>query len=257
MQKQKLIGINVLLFLLLSSCVPYKKMIYLRSPDKLKSFELKEYKVDRQIKEIIQPGDELYIRVTTSDERPTNFVTTYESYILDITLRSYTVSDDGYIRFPYLGKVFVQDKSIDGVAEEIELALRSYLLNPSVFVKFVNKKITVIGEVHNPGVYFFYDKNINILQAVAYAGDITTFGNRTEVLLIREEEGKIKKYELDLTDENLLKSDFYVIKPEDIIYVEPLRSRRWGFESFPYALLLTVINTGLLIWVYVFYPRSP
>jgi len=232
-------------------------MIYLRSPDKLKSFELKEYPVDREVKEIIRPGDELYIRVTTADEQPTNFLLNNENYTLDVTLRSYTVSDEGYIRFPYLGKLYVQDKTIDGVAGEIEYALREYLLNPSVFVKFVNKKITVIGEVRNPGVYFFYDKTINILQAVAYAGDITTFGNRKEVLLIREEEGKIKKYELDLTDENLLESDFYVIKPEDIIYVEPLRSRRWGFESFPYALLLTVINTGLLIWVYVFYPRSP
>ena len=255
MRQIRFIGFIIIFFVTLSSCVPYKNMIYIQDTDKQKKFEFKEIEINRQIKEIIQPGDELYIRVTTADERPTNFDLSYESYTLDVTLRSYTVSDDGYIRFPYLGKFFVMDKSINVVSEEIEFALREYLLNPSVFVKFVNKKITVIGEVRNPGVYFFYDKSINILQAIAYAGDITSFGNRKDVILIREEEGKIKKYKLDLTDERLLASELYVIKPEDIIYIEPLRSRRWGFETFPYALFITMLNTAFLIWAYVINPN--
>ena len=229
-------------------------MVYIQDADKRRKLELKEFEIDRKIKEIIQPGDELYIKVTTSDERPTNFSVTFESYQMDVTLRSYTVNDEGNIRFPYLGIFFVLNKTLDEVSEEIELALRDYILNPSVFVKFVNKKITVLGEVARPGVYVFYEKDINVLQAIAYAGDITTFGNRKHIVLLREEDKKIKKYKIDLTAEYILTSDLYVVKPEDIIYVEPLRIRRWGFETFPYTLIFTMINTAFLIWAFTINP---
>ncbi|MFC2080680.1 polysaccharide biosynthesis/export family protein [Bacteroidota bacterium] len=229
-------------------------MTYIRDVDKLESGDLKEFTIDRQTKEIIQPGDELFIRVTSSNERPTNFSTRYETFGIDVTLRSYTVSEEGYIRFPYIGKVYVQNKSLEETSEEIEMALNDYLYTPSVFVKFVNKKITIIGSVTNPGVYNFYDKKINLFQAVAHAGDVTTFGNRKHVVLLREEGDKVTKYIVDMTDEGILTSEIYVIQPDDIIYVEPLRMQRWGFESFPYTLLITMINTALLMWAFIISP---
>ncbi|MBA7516908.1 hypothetical protein ES705_08957 [subsurface metagenome] len=251
MQQIRFIGFIIIFSVTISSCVSHKKMVYMQDADKREKLELKEFEIYRQIKEIIQPGDELFIRVTTSDERPTNFSTRYETYGIDVTLRSYTVDQDGYIRFPYLGKVYVLAKSLDEASEEIELALGDFLFTPSVFVKFVNKKITIIGEVTRPGVYNFYDKKINVFQAIAYAGDITTFGNRKRVVLLREEDEKITKYRLDLTDENILMSEIYVVQPDDIIYIEPLKIKKWGFESFPYTLIFTMVNTSLLIWAFM------
>jgi len=225
-------------------------MVLIRDSDKKKK-DLSQFEVSRKLTENVQPNDELYISVGSSDERPTNFtIRASEFSTLDVTLRSYTVDSDGYIRFPYLNKVYVQGKSLEEVSDEIELTLRDYILTPSVVVKFVNKKITVLGEVYNPGVYNFYDKSINVLQAIAHAGDITTFGNRKEAVLIREEDAQITKYKIDLTDEKLLLSDQYIVKPDDIIYIEPLRIKRWGFESFPYTLAFTILNTALIIWTF-------
>jgi len=247
MKKLRSIGILILMLLLTSACVSHKKTIYVQ--DEGKKLPLKEYEIARQITETIQPGDELYITVSTSDERPTNF-SAVEAFGIDVTLRSYTVGDDGYIRFPYLRTVNVLGKTLVEVADEIEGELGSFITTPSVIVRFVNKKITVIGEVSGPGVYNFYDKNINLLQAIAYAGDIGTFGNRKHVILIREENNKIYKHRIDLTDENILVSPYYIVKPDDIIYVEPLRIKRWGFETFPYTLVITLLNTALILYTF-------
>ena len=250
MEKYLLKGIiPCLLCIIVYSCVPYKKTILIQDTDK-RDKEVKMFETAKKVSQQIEVGDELYINVTSSDERATNFSARTIDNSTDITLRSYTVDNDGYIRFPYLGKVFVLNKSLDELSAEIENSLGSYLLTPSVFIKFVNKKITVLGEVSNPGVYNFYDKNINVMQAIAYAGDVTAFGNRTKIALLREIEGKIFKYRLDLTNDNLLLSELYIVQPNDIIYVEPLRIKRWGFETFPYTLIFTVINTALILWTF-------
>lgn len=234
--------------IILNACVPQRKLIYIQDSGPQKP-DLKEFEIDRVSTEEIQPGDELYIRVTSSDETPTNFSESASRYgVLDITLLSYTVDDDGYINFPYLGNLSVHGKSLKDVEAEINEALKDFLLSPSVIVKFVNKKVTVVGEVGAPGVYTFYDKNINILQAIAHAGDISTFGNRKNVVLLREGNNKILKYRIDLTSEEVLLSDTYIVKPDDIIYVEPLRIKKWGFETFPYTLVFTVINSTLIIY---------
>lgn len=236
-----------MLIMLAGACVPYKKSVYVQ--DDGKKMRFKEFEIERDITETIQPGDILYITVTTSDERPTNF-SQMEMGMYDVTLRSYEVGDDGTIRFPYLGVVSVLGKTLVEVSDEIEKALTSYITTPSVMVRFVNKTITVIGEVGEPGLYTFYHKYINVFQAIAYAGDITTFGNRKNVLLLREEDGKITKNRLDLTKENILTSSLYILKPDDIIIVEPLRIKKWGFETFPYTLILTILNTGLILWTF-------
>ena len=184
MKKLQSTGIIFIILFLTNACVSHKKTIYVQ--DQGKKLTLKEYEISREITEVVQPGDELYITVSTSDERPTNF-SRAEIMGYDVVLRSYAVADDGTIRFPYLGTINVLGQTIIEVADEIEEALSSYITTPSVSARFVNQKVTVIGEVATPGVYTFYEKNINILQAIAYAGDINTFGNKKEVVLIREE----------------------------------------------------------------------
>ncbi len=248
MKKLNTTGFILIIVFLASGCVSHKKLVYIQ--DDGRKLPLKEFEIDREVTVTIQAGDELYITVSTSDERPTNF-SQAEAAAMEVTLRSYTVGDNGYIRFPYLGTVDVLGKTLVEASDEIEKSLSSYITTPSVIIRFVNKKITVVGEVNAPGVYNFYDKNINVFQAIAHAGDITTFGNRKHVILIREEDGKIYKHRIDLTDENFLVSSLYIVKPDDIIYVEPLWVKIWGFETFPYALVFTLLNTTLLIYTVI------
>jgi polysaccharide export outer membrane protein len=99
-----------------------------------------------------------------------------------------------------------------------------------------------------------YYHNFFILQAIGYAGDITTFGNRNEVLLIREENGVVKKSTIDLTRSDILTSNLYIVKPNDIIYVQPLSRKKWGMETYPYGLLFSMISMVLMILTFMRYP---
>ena len=245
---------NRLLFLLLlltvtgSSCVTNKELIYVQ-PDKKKDLRKEAFPLDRMEVNLIQPGDELYIRVTSFDETSNFFnLTSRDMYIReDVTLISYTVNEEGIVHLPYLGRVSLMNKTLDEASDFIEKELQGYLNQPTVTIKFVNKKVTVLGEVLRPGVYDFYDKRINIFQAIGYAGDITRFGNRKMVLVLREENNAVSKTYLDLLDDDIFSSYYYFIKPNDIIYVQPLRKQIWGIREVPYSLIISTITTALLI----------
>jgi len=236
-----------------SSCISQRRLIYLQDKD-TDPAKLNKFIITDVEEEAIQPGDELYIRVSSSDERPTVFSTSQNYYMSDITLLSYTVDEYGFIKFPYIGGIKLINMSVRAASDTLETLLKKFMYLPTVNIKFVNKNVTIIGEIGRPGVYTFYDKRINILQAIGYASDITTFGDRKNVLLIREEKGIINKSYIDLTNNDILTSDLYIIKPNDIIYVQPLSRKKWGMETFPYSLLFTMISTVFMILTFMRYP---
>ncbi len=231
------------------SCVTNKQMVYVQQEKEEKEiFEAIE-KQDR----IIQTGDELYIRISSEDEQTNIFRQGPDDYIArtDITLISYLVNEEGFIRLPPLGDIQLKELKLDEASKVIEMALVGIISDPAVTIKFVNKTVTILGEVENPGRHEFYDQRINIFQALGYAGDIAEYGNRKKVMLIREENDVITRSYIDLTDEDLLTSYYYYIKPNDVIYVEPLKRRHWGIETFPFALILTSVSTFVLVMSYI------
>jgi polysaccharide export outer membrane protein len=234
--------------------VGQKKLIYLQDPGGKDSEKQKEFIREDVKEETIKPGDDLYIRVFSSDERPTSF-NTGQNYAIgnDVTMLSYTVDEQGFIKFPYVGELKLINLSLKEASNSIETLLSQYLYLPSVNVKFVNKNVTILGEVRSPGVFTFFDKQISILRAIGYAGDITTFGNRKEVLLIREENGVVKKSYIDLTKNDILASDMYIVKSNDIIYVQPLKRKKWGMETYPYNLLFTMISATFMVLTFMRY----
>jgi polysaccharide biosynthesis/export protein len=233
--------------LLTHSCVPRHRLVYVQ-PDRDARMQFTGQKIDN----IIRPGDELYIRITSADEERTAIMYQDARAVYDPTLLSHTVSDDGTIKLPYIGRILLAELTLEEASDEIEAALSDYLFIPSAYIRFVNTKVTVLGEVRNPGVFVFNYKNINILQAVAYANDINEFGNRQRVLIIREEDGMRRtKHYIDLTSDSLLESEWYHIKSDDIIYVEPLGRKKWGIEAVPYNLILSVITTTLVVITYL------
>jgi len=258
-KNRNFIGFKILLYSLVilsvSSCVPQKKLIYLQDKNGKDAKKQNEFIRTEIEEQIIQPGDELYVRVSSADERPTSFTTNQGvSMSNDVTLMSYTVDEQGSIKLPYIGEIKLVNKSLQEASNSIETALSQYLYLPSVNIKFVNKNITILGEVGSPGVFTFFDKQISILQAIGYAGDITTFGNRKEVLLMREENGIVKKSYIDLTTNDILVSDLYIVKSDDIIYVQPLQRKKWGMETYPYGLLFSMASMVLMILTFMRYP---
>jgi polysaccharide biosynthesis/export protein len=233
------------------SCVPNKSIVYLQKKSNPINTENNVIKfIGNQKDEIIRPSDELYIKITSADEDKTN-LSESNNQVYNPSLISYIVNDDGYIKLPYIGETQISGYTLEQASDSIEFKLAQFLYYPSVFIKFINNKITVLGEVNRPGVYVFDYKNINILQAIGYAGDVSEYGNRKNVVIIREQGTERHVFEVDLTSINLLSSEMYLLKSNDIIYVEPLKRKKWDMNTVPYNLLLSVISTAIVIMTFV------
>lgn len=228
------------------SCVPVKKVAYVQSEGSSGPEQM--IFTGHPTDEIIHSGDELYVRISSSDEEKNSLNSNNQSNIYNPLLQSYTVNEEGQIKLAYVGKVSVAGLSLEEASDLLEQELSKFLFLPNVYLRFINTRITVLGEVNRPGVYMFDNKRINILQAVGYAGDITEFGNRKKVLIIREEGAVRKKFYLDLTKDALLESDLYALKSGDVVFIEPLGRKKWGMATVPYNLILTMISTGLFVY---------
>jgi len=248
----KLYGIALLLGLISFSCVPIKKVNYVQESKQMQVQQRENmYFVEEPVDNTIRPGDELYIQVTSADEAQTNFNQERRESVRDPSIISYTVDPEGNIKLSYINKVRLSGLTLDEASWLIEKELSQYLLFPSVFIRFVNNKVTILGEVQRPGVYVFNYKNINILQAIGYANDIGVFGNRKNVLIIREVGDYRSRNFVDLTSDELLTSEFYMIKSNDIIYVEPLKSKKWDMDTFPYDLLLSIASLSIVVMTFM------
>ncbi len=231
------------------SCVTNRQAVYVQ-PGKDQKIDFEAYiNAPRTIKS----GDELYIRVN-SEREETNIFSQWGNIPMvqqDITLATYHVNQDGSVRFPIVGTINLKGLTLAEASSVIEKTLIGIVNNPIVTVKFVNKTVTVLGEVNAPGRYDYPDQEINIFQALGYAGDIAYYGNRKKVMIIRKENNVIKRNYIDLTDENLLESNFYTLRPNDIIYVEPLKRRLWGFQAFPWGIAMGLVSTTLVILSFI------
>jgi polysaccharide export outer membrane protein len=233
---------------LIVSCVPNRKISYVQdSKEMLIQQQDNMYFIEEAVDNTIRQGDELYIQVTSADETQTAFNQNRREMVRDPSVLSYTVDPEGYIKLPYVNKVRLVGLNLTEASDYIEEELGQYLLYPSVFIRFVNNKVTILGEVNRPGVYVFNYKSVNILQAIGYAGDISTFGNRKKVLIIREEGDYRSRYQVDLTSDQMLASEYYNVKSNDIIYVEPMKNKKWGLDVFPYDLLLSVASLTIVV----------
>lgn len=239
-----------------TSCAPTKRSAYFRINKEVKDLEQADqtYESLKDSLYVIKPGDELYITVTTADNEPTNFSAGTQGMgtaTLGIEFISYLVDRDGFVRLPYTGKIKLSELTIDEATIIIETELSQYLYQPVASIKLVNTRITILGEVAAPGVYSVHNKPINIYQAIGYAGDITVFGNRTKVLIVREENNVVTKKYVDLTNDAILGSPWYTLRPNDIVYVEPLSRRIFGIETMPWNLITSAISTTIVIMTFM------
>ena len=182
---------------------------------------------------IIQPKDMLSIIVSTKDPelaamfnmsvQANRAGVPVESYKSNQYLSGYVVDNNGDIDFPVLGKIHAAGLSRWALQEKIaqELTERDLLKDMVVTVEFMNFKVSVLGEVRNPGTYSIEGDKVTILEAIAMAGDLTIYGLRNEVYVIREENGERQNFKLDLRSKDIFNSPAYYLRQNDIIYVQP------------------------------------
>ena len=135
--------------------------------------------------------------------------------------QGYLVDNEGFIYFPVLGKLYIKGMTLAQLRADLEKRLLTYLAEPLVSIKQLNFNITVLGEVKKPGQYTNPSDKITVLQALGLAGDMTDYGNRTNVKLIREIDGVSKTFTIDFTNKNITNSPYYYMQQNDVLYIEP------------------------------------
>lgn len=244
----------VMLLLSLFSCSSQQKIAYLQdvygdtkqSPEEL---------YDARIK----PKDLLTITVNTFDKEaslpfnlvyPTGSANVVNGTSNETAIQKYLVDNEGYIDFPVLGKIKVADLTKNEVESSIKEKLKPYLKEtPVVIVRMVNYKISVIGEVNRPNTYTITNEKVNVLEALALAGDLTIYGKRDNVKLMRESsDGKRVVITLDLTDKNLINSPYFYLQQNDVLYVEPNKTK---MRNSRYSALTGQVLSGVSVLVSV------
>ncbi len=233
-----------------SSCISRKRLTYFSEVEE--NPPVNEFNITRPIK-TIQPFDNLYIWVTSINERNQRIFNTSSSMSSDyINLISYTVNSDGYVDFPFTGQIYVKDMTLYQSKEQIENKISLYLNDITITVKFVNNKVSLLGEVARPGAYSFAKDQLTIFEALGLAGGATIYGKKNEIVLIREKNNKINYHYLDLTKKDIVSSDYYFIIPNDIIVIKPVRARYRTLNILNWPLVLSTITTAITLYL-IFY----
>jgi len=252
--------IGVILVALLPACTTsVKNLAYLHNPGTevyRGGPEPGEYRV--------KSNDNLYIRVIGEDELMTAFLNItgqgsgmnmgygggYGQNYMDFI--TYIVDEGGTISMPQIGRVEVEGKTIKEIEEMLNPLVHKHVANASVIVRVVNRTVSVLGEVKTPGAFSMMKYRQSIFESIGMAGDLTDFGNRHNVKLVRDtEEGK-QIAQLDLSDPNLVTSPYYYVMPGDVIYVEP-RSKLYGTKTLPYTgplpSIISVIASAIALFI--------
>ena len=232
------------------SCVPTAQLSYFNDME-----ELAQPTVNPRTQKLIKPFDKLYVRVLSIDLQTNQiFNATDEmrmgSYGSTAGLIGYLVDEDGNINFPFVGKINVVDLTTADAADKIQRALSDYVPQTSIIVKYVDNQVTVMGEVQRQGVYSFTQDKLNIYEALGLGGGITRYGDRKKVILIRNEEGKVLHYRLDLSDSKIANRSYYYVLPNDVIVVEPLKAISTSYSNITYTTILSTISTAIAVLLF-------
>jgi len=252
--KQNIVSFSlsiVFLLVTLGGCISPKGLQYFTDYSKdLDSFLISEPKTLT-----LQPGEQVYITITSYDENDLVLLSSQENDLRintpeAMSLIGYAVNDSGYINYPMVGKVLVHDLTLQQAEELFEEKLRGVMNQPTVSIRYINKSITILGEVNEPGQYVYSKDQINLFQAIGMAGDLTESGSRKEITLFRQDRDVLHKEIINLKEEDLLQSEYFYLKPNDIIYVKPTSTKRFRMATSTYTLILTTITTFFLVFNY-------
>lgn len=240
--------------LLLTSCTSYQKIPYLQDFETVNATEELTAMYDAHIR----PKDLLTITVNTTDpEAAAPFNLTVQSaansnltqwVTQQAALQQYLVDNQGNIDFPVLGELHLGGLSMNEAESMIREKLQPFLKEtPIVTVRMVNYKISVLGEVAKPGTFIINNEKVNVLEALAMAGDMTIWGLRDNVKLVREEEnGKRNVVVLDLNRADIVKSPYYHLQQNDILYVSPNKTKAKNSDTGQ-STSLWVSATSILV----------
>ena len=254
-------SLNILLLIIgiafISSCVPRKKIAYFQGVERLVQDSISKQSI------VLKPNDLLSIKVSADNlesVRPFNLMSISRpvsggtSDMAGSSSNSqevpYLIDSEGDIHFPVLGTIEVKGLTPRELREKLTTQLKEYIKDPIVNIRILNFTVSILGEVSGPGTFTVSGERIALPEALGLAGDLTIYGQRDNILVVRETNGiKTFKY-LDLLNADILNSDFYYLQQHDIVYVEPNSAQRQS-ASFNRNTTVYISIASLLLSVMV------
>jgi polysaccharide export outer membrane protein len=247
--KYFILNVTILLSLCLLGCTSQRKVAYFYDVNKESAEAINE--IFNTVHEArVVPGDMLSIVISGLDPTavaPFNLpVVAYarpgsEQLYANPSLQAYLVDINGDINFPIVGKIHLAGLKKSEAIEQIKVELSEHLKDIVVTIQFLNYKITVLGEVNRPGVYSIDNERVTIIDALGLAGDMSIYGKRPNVLVGRENNGKMEFCRLNLNTDEIFTSPYYYLQQNDFIYVEPNNMRALTSQNIP--LYLSTVST--------------
>ncbi|NOZ47327.1 MAG: polysaccharide export protein [Chlorobi bacterium] len=242
--------IAFLFSVLLTSCYTQKNILYLQDVDNVdNSLNMKLLHEEYQF----QKKDILYVNIKSGYDFETSILNLNGSNSANqintasLYYNGYSVDEEGYISIPVIGKLYVVGKTLEAVQSEIEVKANTIIKDAIVNVKLINFTISILGEVKNPGSYHVNVGENGILRVLSLAGDLTDYANRKNLLLLRQESDTLKNYRIDLTSKDFIGSKNYFLRPNDVIYVEPVKSKGFRILASDYSVVLTTLTSTLTL----------
>ncbi len=239
----------LLMILFLSSCASKKDILYFQDEPLTTTY------IDSEPRQLVyKPDDILTITVSAAENpelvQPFNLGIVTDSGVDNISangsmrLQTYLIDHDGNIDFPVLGTIKIAGMTRTEATAMLREKITPYAKNPIVNIRLVNFTVTILGEVSNPGTFTIQDERITLTEALGMAGDLTIFGNRKDILLIREVDGKKKFAKIDLTSISSVNSPLYHLEQNDVIIVDPnnakIRSSNFNQNN---AVVISAVGT--------------
>lgn len=237
-----------LLLSVLFSCTSQKKLVYFQGTiPQLKESDI--YKLR------IYPGDILSINIFTinaeaypylavpADKPSSDNRSAYE--------KGYIVNEKGEVKLPLIGSVLLTGKTMSEATQILEAKFKEFMEDPIVTVKKLNFKITVLGEVNRPGTYQILNEHATLPEVLGMAGDLSVYGDRQKVRIIREENQQTKDFFIDMTDASSLSAEIYYLHPDDIIYVQPLKRRAFQNISPSVTIFTSIVTTAVIALTFI------
>ena len=218
----------LLISLLIFSCASRKKLVYFQnSTDPISTVSNNSYSPK------FKPDDFLYIVVYGADDnstKPFNLPPSLNSSNRGYSIgapanQGFLINEKGEIDFPILGTIKIGGLERSQAIELLKEKIKPYINNPIINIQIQNFKVTVLGEVKNPGTFTIPNERITLLEAIGLAGDLNITGVRNNILVIREENGQKKEYKIDLTTKEIFNSPVYYLNQNDVVYIQPNQAR--------------------------------
>jgi len=242
-------AIYILLFLFtFSSCITNRDLEYIRS-----NKEIKKAKANKQDYRL-QQGDLISVQISTTTQQQHDFfnkenTSNSQLMIQNPYLYGYIINEEGNLDLPSFGKVKAAGFTLRELENVIKNIAVSYFESPVIKLNIINFEITILGEVNHPGTFKIVDPEVNILYALSLSGDMTQFGNRRKVKVIRNENELNRVFYVDLTKKGVLNNSDFMLQPHDIIYVAPLNKKFYAFNNITnvVSMALSAVTLYLLI----------